>query len=86
MGVLTTTLSVLREATEDSAIKIVALTGSGDYFSSGNDLSNFLEAEVGKSVYQITFIFFIRRPKILMISPIFSLTEKFRFSEKATKI
>ena len=39
-------LSVLREATDDSTIKIVALTGSGDYFSSGNDLTNFLESEV----------------------------------------
>ena len=73
MGVLTTTLSVLREATEDSAIKIVALTGSGDYFSSGNDLSNFLEAEVGKFVYQIKFMFY-KKAKFLIISPNFSLT------------
>ena len=39
-------LSVLREASENSSIKIVAVTGSGNYYSSGNDLSNFLEAEV----------------------------------------
>ena len=66
LGVLNTTLSVLREATEDSAIKIVALTGSGDYFSSGNDLSNFLEAEVGKSDKVHVFI---KRPENFPIFP-----------------
>lgn len=37
---------VLRLVATDSSIKIVAVTGEGDYYSSGNDLSNFLEAEV----------------------------------------
>ena len=40
---------VLRLVATDSSIKIVAVTGEGDYYSSGNDLSNFLEAEVKES-------------------------------------
>ena len=92
LGVLTTTLSVLREATEDSAIKIVALTGSGDYFSSGNDLSNFLEAEVGKFVFQIKFMFYKKDKNFDDLSQFFfdSTKEKsslkFSYSEKATKV
>ena len=38
--------SVLEKAQNDPEVKIVALTGKGDYYSSGNDLSNFLEGEV----------------------------------------
>ena len=49
-------LSVLREASENSSIKIVAVTGSGNYYSSGNDLSNFLEAEVWMDDFRHTFL------------------------------
>ncbi|CAG7832493.1 unnamed protein product, partial [Allacma fusca] len=31
----------LTEANTDSATKVVVLTGTGEYFCSGNDLSNF---------------------------------------------
>ena len=37
----------LRRAAEDDTVKIAAITGNGNYFSSGNDLSNFLQAQVG---------------------------------------
>lgn len=32
---------MLREAANDERTKILVLTGTGDYFSSGNDLNNF---------------------------------------------
>jgi peroxisomal 3,2-trans-enoyl-CoA isomerase len=32
---------VLKESNDDDSVNIVVLTGSGDYFCSGNDLSNF---------------------------------------------
>ena len=41
---------VLTRAASDDSIKIVALTGAGDYFSSGNDLSNFIRPEVCQNV------------------------------------
>lgn len=31
----------LEAAAVDSRVRVVLLTGSGDYYSSGNDLSNF---------------------------------------------
>ena len=33
----------LREAEENSDIKLFCLTGNGDYFTSGNDLNNYLK-------------------------------------------
>ena len=33
----------LKEADENSSIVLVAITGSGEFFSSGNDLSNYLK-------------------------------------------
>ena len=43
-------IAVLTRAASDDSIKIVALTGAGDYFSSGNDLSNFIRPEVCQNV------------------------------------
>ncbi|XP_071823486.1 enoyl-CoA delta isomerase 2-like isoform X2 [Apostichopus japonicus] len=34
----------LRSASRDDRVVVCVLTGSGDYFSSGNDLNNFIEA------------------------------------------
>ena len=33
--------NILQAAAVDDAVRVVLLTGSGDYYSSGNDLSNF---------------------------------------------
>ena len=33
----------LKEAEEDSNIVLVVITGNGDFFSSGNDLSNYMK-------------------------------------------
>ena len=33
--------TALREAAEDDATRVTALTGAGDYYCSGNDLSAF---------------------------------------------
>jgi enoyl-CoA hydratase/carnithine racemase len=35
---------LLKEAAADDRVVITALTGAGDFYSSGNDLSNSLEA------------------------------------------
>ena len=43
--------SVLKEASEDDTIKIVALTGAGDYYSSGNDLTNFQDDAVNMFLF-----------------------------------
>lgn len=34
--------AALRDSNDDDAVNIVVLTGSGDYFCSGNDLANFM--------------------------------------------
>lgn len=34
-------MAALKEAAEDPNTTITAITGSGDYYCSGNDLSNF---------------------------------------------
>ena len=34
--------SVLKSSATDDSIKALVLTGAGDYYCSGNDLSNFL--------------------------------------------
>lgn len=68
---------VLTRAASDDSIKIVALTGAGDYFSSGNDLSNFIRpevqnlsweeaAELGASVFKGMVKAMITFPKILI--------------------
>jgi peroxisomal 3,2-trans-enoyl-CoA isomerase len=33
----------LKEAEEDPSIVFVVITGNGDFFSSGNDLSNYMK-------------------------------------------
>jgi len=38
----------LTQARTDEAVRVVLLTGAGDYFSSGNDLSNFTRGEISR--------------------------------------
>ena len=51
----------LRSASENSAVKVIMLIGSGDYYSSGNDLSNFSEIKhpltIAKEARQVLFSF-----------------------------
>ncbi|VEL26599.1 unnamed protein product [Protopolystoma xenopodis] len=66
-------ITALHDASNDRTVKIVAVTGAGDYFSSGNDLSNFtmtkspLEmAEEAKSLLLRFVAAFIDFPKPLV--------------------
>ena len=34
--------SILESSASDASVRVVVLTGTGDYFCSGNDLSTFL--------------------------------------------
>jgi enoyl-CoA hydratase/carnithine racemase len=47
---------LLKEAAMDDRVVITALTGAGDFYSSGNDISNVLEAvysaDVAKTIKQ----------------------------------
>ena len=36
-------MALLKSSGADSSIKVTVMTGSGDYYCSGNDLSNFLD-------------------------------------------
>ena len=51
----------LRGASENSAVKVIMLIGNGDYYSSGNDLSNFSEIKhpltIAKEARQVLFSF-----------------------------
>ncbi|KAL4234002.1 Enoyl-CoA delta isomerase 2 [Mactra antiquata] len=38
-------MSALKEAAEDKSVVIATMTGSGDYYCSGNDLSNFMNID-----------------------------------------
>ena len=38
-------VDALADADADASTKFVVLTGAGDYFSSGNDLANFMNAD-----------------------------------------
>ncbi|KAL7058194.1 hypothetical protein AAHC03_016638 [Spirometra sp. Aus1] len=69
--------SMLNKAAEDSNVKMVVITGTGDYFCSGNDLSNFSEAskpgadlqkmvDAGKQVMEKFVASFIDFPKPLI--------------------
>ena len=40
-GMYKTITSTLKELSSDNTVKVILITGSGDYFSAGNDLSNF---------------------------------------------
>lgn len=35
-------INILNSSASDPSVKVTLLTGSGDYYCSGNDLSNFL--------------------------------------------
>jgi peroxisomal 3,2-trans-enoyl-CoA isomerase len=39
-------LTVLRDARLSETVRVVVLTGAGDYYSSGNDLSNFMSVDM----------------------------------------
>ncbi|BHF76490.1 Enoyl-CoA delta isomerase 2, mitochondrial [Sparganum proliferum] len=69
--------SMLNKAAGDTNVKMVVITGTGDYFCSGNDLSNFSEAskpgadlqkmvDAGKQVMQKFIASFIDFPKPLI--------------------
>jgi peroxisomal 3,2-trans-enoyl-CoA isomerase len=40
-------LQILRQAKSSESVRVLVLTGSGDYYSSGNDLSNFMTVDLG---------------------------------------
>lgn len=73
-GTYSDVTNLLRFATEDDRIRVVILTGKGDYYSSGNDLSVFTSAPAdmdkafGESAQRlVSFVdAFIRFPKILI--------------------
>lgn len=41
--------SILRKSASDPNIKVTVFTGSSDYFTSGNDLSNFMSTKLYES-------------------------------------
>ena len=45
MDMYSSIVDALNDAANDGATKFVVLTGTGDYFSSGNDLSNFMNTD-----------------------------------------
>ena len=51
----------IRTASKNEAIKVIMLTGNGDYYSSGNDLSNFSEMKhpltIAKEAREVLFSF-----------------------------
>ena len=68
----------LEDAAVDEKTKFVTLTGSGDYFSSGNDLTNFTDTAGremdemielgGKLKVESHFLFLDRQPDHLLIN------------------
>lgn len=40
-------LNVLKDASKNENVRVLILTGAGDYYSSGNDLSNFMTVDMG---------------------------------------
>ena len=45
MAMFDSVVDALNDADADASTKFVVLTGAGDYFSSGNDLTNFMNAD-----------------------------------------
>ena len=43
---LTQFMSALEAATKDPSCMMVTVTGIGDYYTSGNDLNNFMQQDV----------------------------------------
>jgi peroxisomal 3,2-trans-enoyl-CoA isomerase len=43
-------ISALKEADANPSIKICVITGAGDYFCSGNDLTNFSTKEAMQNI------------------------------------
>jgi hypothetical protein len=41
-------VQALEAAASDSSVSVVVLTGTGDFYSSGNDLNNFMTPELGE--------------------------------------
>ena len=37
---------ILKEAAEDPAVRVAAITGAGPYYSAGNDLTNFAKLDL----------------------------------------
>lgn len=67
--------NALRTASTNINIKVILLTGSGDFYSSGNDLSNFSELKhplsIAKEAKQICYSFvdsFIQCTKPIIVS------------------
>lgn len=53
--------NAIRSASVNKAVSVIMLTGSGDYYSSGNDLSNFSEVKhpltMAKEAREVLFTF-----------------------------
>lgn len=66
-------LGALNDAAVDDTVTIVAITGDGDYYSSGNDISNFLnvsdpqkEVATARATFKAMVKSFYTFPKLLI--------------------
>eukprot|EP01130_Rhizamoeba_saxonica_P013900 TRINITY_DN5987_c0_g1_i2.p1 TRINITY_DN5987_c0_g1~~TRINITY_DN5987_c0_g1_i2.p1 ORF type:complete len:188 (+),score=32.42 TRINITY_DN5987_c0_g1_i2:45-608(+) len=55
MDMYTEIRDVLHSANDEPSVKALILTGKGKYFSSGNDLSNFLQVDVSNKQQMLEF-------------------------------
>jgi peroxisomal 3,2-trans-enoyl-CoA isomerase len=46
--------AALKDAAEDENTKVTVLTGAGNYYCSGNDLSNFQSMSSGEDIEALT--------------------------------